>query len=158
MREAARDTLWIGELAAACGLTPKTIRYYEALGLLPPPQRSAAGYRLYRTADRERLRFITQAKALGLTLEEIREILALRQQGQSPCARVLALLDRKLAELDAQLRLLADLRQELAALRERAAATATTEAPVCGIIEHHAPERAAAPQGLASRAARRPRR
>jgi DNA-binding transcriptional MerR regulator len=158
MREAAGDTLWIGELAAACGLTPKTIRYYEALGLLPPPRRSAAGYRLYRAADREHLRFIARAKALGLTLEEIREILALRQQGQSPCAHVLALLDRKLAELDAQLRLLTALRAELAALRERAAATSTPEAPVCGIIEHHAPEQPAAARHAMARVPRRPRR
>jgi DNA-binding transcriptional MerR regulator len=75
----------IGELAAALDLNPKTIRYYEDIGLLPQPKRSAAGYRLYDDADHERLRFILKAKAVGLSLEEISRILAICDQGQPPC-------------------------------------------------------------------------
>jgi len=86
----------IGEVAAAVGLNPKTLRYYEEIGLLPPPPRTATGYRLYDEEAAERLRFILQARAVGLTLEEISEIMRLRGDGQEPCAHVLALLDRKL--------------------------------------------------------------
>ncbi len=127
----------IGELATELGLNPKTIRYYEEIGLLPAPQRTPAGYRLYTAADRERLQFIGKAKAIGLTLEEIREILTLRRDGERPCAHVLALLDQKLATVDAQLRTLTDFRQDLVALREEAAETMSGDACVCGIIELH---------------------
>ncbi len=137
--------LRIGELAAGLGLNPKTIRYYEAIGLLPAPRRSPAGYRLYDAVDRERLRFITKAKAIGLTLEEIGGILALRREGQPPCEHVLALLDRKLAAVDRQMRTLAEFRRALVALREGAAETRRADACVCGIIERHEPSTAPNP-------------
>ncbi len=127
----------IGELATELGLNPKTIRYYEEIGLLPVPQRTLAGYRLYDATDRERLQFIGKAKAIGLTLEEIREILTLRRDGERPCAHVLALLDQKLATVDAQLRTLKEFRTDLVALREEAAETMSSDACVCGIIELH---------------------
>lgn len=130
--------LRIGELAAELGLNPKTIRYYESIGLLPPPRRTAARYRLYGEADRQRLRFIRKARAIGLTLAEIREILDLRQQGEQPCAHVLALLDHKLAAIEQQLRALEDFRDELVTLRGEAAERLTDDGCVCGIIEHHA--------------------
>lgn len=128
----------IGELAAALGLNPKTIRYYEALGLLPATPRTAGGYRLYGDAGRERLQFILKARAIGLTLEEIGEILTLRAQGEQPCEHVLALLDRKLAAADEHLRALEDFRGELASLRNEAAESIRlTGGGVCAIIEHH---------------------
>lgn len=129
----------IGELANEFGLNPKTIRYYEAIGLLPAPQRSAAGYRLYGTADRERLNFIAKAKAIGLTLQEIGEILALRDGGTEPCPHVQDLLERKLAAVDEQLRLLGDVRTELLTLQHEASVTACASTAVCGIIELHEP-------------------
>ena len=131
--------LRIGQLAAELGLNPKTIRYYEAIGLLPAPRRTAAGYRLYGEADRERLRFITKAKAMGLTLEEIVGILKLRSAGQRPCEHVLGLLDAKLSAVDRQLRALTEFRRELIALREEAAETVKCDGRVCAIIEHHRP-------------------
>jgi DNA-binding transcriptional MerR regulator len=133
--------LRIGELAAELGLNPKTLRYYEAIGLLPAPRRTSSGYRVYDARARQRLGFIAKAKAIGLTLEEIREILALRDSGESPCEHVLALLDRKLAKVDQQLRALVDFRQELIILREEAAETMRADACVCGIIEQHRPAR-----------------
>ncbi len=129
--------LRIGELAAELGLNPKTIRYYEQIGLLPAAPRTESGYRLYGADDVERLRFIGKAKAIGLSLEEIGEILALRREGHAPCAHVLELLDRKLAAVDRQLRALRAFRRELVGLRAEAARTATAEACVCGIIERH---------------------
>jgi DNA-binding transcriptional MerR regulator len=131
----------IGELAAELGINAKTIRYYEDIGLLPPATRGDNGYRLYDDADRERLRFISKAKAVGLMLEEIGEILALRRGGAKPCEHVLSLLDHKLAAVDEQLRMLSELRQELLTLREEATITMGTDACVCGIIEQHKPPR-----------------
>lgn len=129
----------IGRLAAELGLNPRTIRYYEALGLLAPPARSLAGYRQYTGSERETLRFIIKAKASGLTLAEIGEILALRREGHEPCAHVRAMLDRKLPVVEAQLRALAAFRDELLTLRAAATVTTTCDGTVCGIIERHAP-------------------
>jgi DNA-binding transcriptional MerR regulator len=129
----------IGELSSELGLNPKTLRYYEEIGLLPEPSRSASGYRLYDSADRERLRFIIKAKAVGLTLEEIGEIVALRTDGQQPCEHVLTLLDRKLRAVDEQLRALAEFQRELVTLREEAAQGASSNASFCWIIEQHEP-------------------
>jgi MerR family Zn(II)-responsive transcriptional regulator of zntA len=74
------ETLRIGELAAEFGLNPKTIRYYESMALLPRPKRTRSGYRKYARADRDRLEFVLKARAIGLTLEDIGEILRLREQ------------------------------------------------------------------------------
>jgi DNA-binding transcriptional MerR regulator len=127
--------LRIGELAGELGINPKTIRYYEAIGLLPVPHRNRAGYRLYGAADRERLRFIAKAKAIGLTLEEIGEILALRDAGAEPCSRVREMIDHKLAAVNEQIRLLTDQRHDLLALQAKAAATTCSRTPICEIIE-----------------------
>ncbi|MDP9349944.1 MAG: MerR family DNA-binding protein [Chloroflexota bacterium] len=88
-------------------------------------------------SDRERLRFIAKAKAIGLTLEEIGEILRLREGGEQPCKHVVELLDSKIAQVDRYLRALSDFRQELVGLREEAAENATDEAHYCRIIERH---------------------
>lgn len=71
------QTMTIGRLADKAGVNIDTIRYYERNGLLPPPQRRPSGYREYREADVERLRFIRRAKELGFTLGEITELLSL---------------------------------------------------------------------------------
>lgn len=128
---------YIGQLAADLGVNPKTIRYYEEIGLLPNPQRSPKGYRVYGAADRERLHFIVRARGVGLSLEEIAEILAVRSGGQQPCDHVIALLDKKLAALDEQLRALTNFRRGVLELREEAQNTRLLPACVCGIIEHH---------------------
>jgi MerR family transcriptional regulator, Zn(II)-responsive regulator of zntA len=129
----------IGEFAADLGINPKTIRYYEEIGLLPPPMRSPSGYRQYSAVDAERLRFITKAKAIGLTLREIREILALRDGGEEPCPHLGQLLDRKLAAVDVHLRLLTEMRAELLALQAEMAVTACSSTAICGPIERHQP-------------------
>ncbi len=111
-----RDGLKIGELAARCAVSRDTIRFYEREGLLPRPQRTPALYRVYGEEDEGRLLFIRQAQALGLTLDDIRELVR-HEQPRTPgeCRRVAALLrerveaiDRKLAELRTFRRLLAE--------------------------------------------------
>ncbi len=135
----------IGELAHHLGINPKTIRYYEEIGLLPQPERTESGYRLYSHADRERLRFRMKAKEIGLTLEEIGEIVAMRRERERPCEHVSLLLDRKLEAVDAQLRALAEFRQELVMLREEAANGTRGDARFSWIIEQHEPHRADIP-------------
>lgn len=127
----------IGALGAELGITPKTIRYYGQVGLLPDLRRTPAGYRVYGTAERDRLRFILKAKDVGLTLDEIRGVLGLRRGGARPCARVLELLDRKLAAVEDQLRALGEYRDELIELRRDAQHTSHAAARVCAIIEQH---------------------
>ena len=86
----------IGELAKETGLTAKTIRFYEGVQLLDNPGRTESGYRQYGAEDVERLEFIKNAKRLGLSLDEIRDILKIRALSQSSCVHVRALLDQKL--------------------------------------------------------------
>jgi DNA-binding transcriptional MerR regulator len=127
----------IGELAGELRLNPKTIRYYERIGLLPDPERTSAGYRLYEEDDRARLEFILKAKRMGLTLEEVREVLSLRNDGRRPCRHVLQMVDEKLAAIEEQLRTLADLRRELFSLRGEAEDAMKREGSVCSLIEGH---------------------
>lgn len=105
----------IRELAVCTGVPAKTIRYYESIGVLPPPERRSNGYRLYREADMERVRFVAGARSLGFSLDDIAEILALRDRREAPCRVVLDLLEQKALEVTRQIealqRLEVDLRQ-----------------------------------------------
>lgn len=112
----------IGEAAAAAGMTTKTLSFYEEQGLLPAPERAANGYRSYGEEALGRLEFIRRGRAAGLTLVQIRGILALRDRGQAPCRHVEDLLAQQLEELDAQLAELASLRAAVAGFHDRAAA------------------------------------
>jgi DNA-binding transcriptional MerR regulator len=108
--------LRVAELAAAVGVPSDTIRYYERVGLLPAPPRTAAGYRVYDTAAVDRLRFIQGAQRLGLKLRDIRDLLAVRDTGVCPCEPAETLLRRRLADLDAEMARLAALRTEMVAM------------------------------------------
>lgn len=110
--------LRIGELASAAGVTTDAVRYYERLKILPRPSRTRAGYRLYSEEDLERLRFIKQSQSLGLSLDEIKELLPGRGAGLSECRRVRDLLSTKLAELDAKISDMRAFRKTLASYLE----------------------------------------
>ncbi len=125
-------TLRIGGLAARIGTSPDTIRYYEQLGLIATPERSAAGYRLYGEAELRRLQFIRRAKLLGLSLDEIRELLGLADEGECrPLRRQVAqLLRSKIDECEAKL---AELTSFKAGLEERYHLALENEGkPACG--------------------------
>jgi DNA-binding transcriptional MerR regulator len=107
-------TMTVSDLAAEVGLSGDTVRYYERLGLLPPPARTAAGYRQYDAAAVQRLRFIKGAQRVGLRLREIGELLAIRDQGLCPCGHTEALLRGRMVEIDAQVAQLQAVRAELA--------------------------------------------
>ena len=110
----------IGDRAHRSGVTAKTIRYYEDIGLVEPPARTPSGYRDYEPAALDRLAFIRAAQAIGLTLGEIRSIIALRDDGQAPCGHVLDLLRQRAEELDRRIAELRSLRGELRHLVDRA--------------------------------------
>ena len=112
----------IGEVAGRSGVPAKTFRFWEDQHLLPAPARTGSGYRDYDPAILERLAFIRQAQAAGLTLEHIRQVLDIRDGGQPPCVHVAGLIDRRMAEMDARLAELARARDQLASLAARAAA------------------------------------
>jgi DNA-binding transcriptional MerR regulator len=135
----------IRELSRAAGVPASTIRYYERLGLLQAPQRSQAQYRLYETADVERLRFIQKAKRLGLSLTEIGQLIALRAGGTPPCQQLKTMVASHLQQLDRQIAELQALRQDLATYHADLAAqlpdtSGTTpdslcNGTICGFIE-----------------------
>ncbi len=127
----------IGELAEQAGISTKAIRYYEQIGILTPAARTPSGYRAYDPSALGRLEFVRAAQAVGLTLGEIRQIIAFRDDGQAPCAHVSDLLQRHAADLDQRIRELQQLRGELRQLAERAATLDPEQCPperICHII------------------------
>lgn len=109
--------LKIGEVASQSGLSVKTIRYYEEIGLLTPTvERSESRYRLFDVSVLTRLNFVKRAKSLGLSLSEIREILEICDRGQLPCGEVKQCLEAKVEAINQQIVALESLKGELQAL------------------------------------------
>jgi len=109
----------VGQLAARAGVGVQTLHYYERLGLLPEARRSASNYRLYPPSALRRVQFIKKAQALGFTLEEIGEILGLRERGRAPCRCVADVARKHLRELDARIAALREFRKSLASVVPR---------------------------------------
>lgn len=126
--------------AEAAGVSPKAVRLWESKGLLPPAERTEAGYRLFTSEDIDVLRFIRQAKALDLSLAEIKDILDLQRNGAAPCGHVTALLDAHIGEIDRTLADLRALRRSLVEVRRTARDSQRRgeDAVVCRIIENAA--------------------
>lgn len=112
----AASLMKVGDLAERAGVGVQTLHYYERLGLLPKPDRTAANYRLFPASALRRVQFIKKAQALGFTLEEIKEILGLREQGRAPCRCVADVGKKHLQELDTRIAALQEFRRELAAV------------------------------------------
>ena len=129
------EALKISELAALAAVTPDTLRYYERLGLMPAAARTTTGYRVYDRSALERVALIRKAQAVGLTLRDVREVLDIAAGGRDPCEHVRALLERRLAEVDARITDLRSLRATLAQLLASNEAQPGADACVCKIIE-----------------------
>lgn len=123
----------IGELARRSGLASSAVRYYEQLGLLPAPPRTASGYRAYGNDTVDRLTFIRSAQAVGLTLAEVRQVLGVRDAGEAPCRVVTELIDRRHAEVSARIAELQTLERDLTRLRKRAARLEPRDCDASGI-------------------------
>lgn len=112
--------MWqVGKVAQQLGLNPQTLYFYERIGLVPSPQRTAAGYRLYDETDLERLRFITQAKAMGLSLDDIKELLALQAGQRLSCREVYDRLHKKVQQIEDTIQKLQTLKAQLLPLMDQ---------------------------------------
>lgn len=109
----------IGEVSRRLGLNPQTLYFYERIGLMPNPKRTAAGYRLYDQSALERLSFITQAKALGLNLDEIKELLMLQDGQQFSCQEVYDRLLNKVQHIEETIHKLQTLKAQLTPLLDQ---------------------------------------
>lgn len=107
------EGMTIGKVARLAGLTTQGIRYYEREGLLPKPARTHTAYRVYDQEILGTLGFIRQARRLGLSLDEIKEILRMSKTGKAPCCKVRELLAGKLNELDRTIAELSQFRKKL---------------------------------------------
>lgn len=125
--------LKIGELARRSHCPPETIRYYEREGLLPVPDRSAGNYRLYGRAHLERLSFIRHCRSLDMALDEIRQLLRLRDRSVDNCEAAHALLDEHIAHVAARIEELQQLEKQLRGLRRQC--ERVRAARDCGILD-----------------------
>lgn len=113
--------MFIRDLSKLTGVSTKTIRYYETVGLMPPPQRDANNYRQYSSGDMERLRFIASARSLGFPIKDISEFLLARDEGIAPCDEVLEKLTQKLDEIDHRIAAMLALRESLIEIHRKGA-------------------------------------
>ena len=123
----------IGELARHAGVAVDTVRYYERLGLLPEPRRIASGYRDYARTDLDRLKFIRNSKALGFTLDEIRELMDVLSSDAGDRAVVRQLAQDRLDRIDTQLAQLQAVRESLHQVVARCSGKGPLEG--CPIVE-----------------------
>ena len=128
----------IGKLAQAVGCKVQTIRYYEQIGLLPPPVRTAGGQRRYGEAHRQKLSFIRHARELGFPLPAIRELLALSHQQESDCARADRIARRQLEAVDRRIGMLMSLRCELERMLRHGHGNSIRECRVIATLADHA--------------------
>lgn len=126
---------FIGQLAERTGLSRDTIRYYEAAGVLPEPERTPGGYRSYGAADVERITFVGQAQVLGLTLEEIAGVLEIVDQGRDPCVHVRERLSARLQETRTRILQLQALERRLVDTLSVGTGDASQDGCRCRIIE-----------------------
>ncbi len=121
----------IGDVAERAGLPPKTIRYYEEIGLVRP-LRSENGYRTFRESDLHKLTFLGRARALGFSIEDCRTLLGLYEDDTRESAQVKAVAEEHLGEID---RKIAELQSMRATLAHLVTACHGDERPDCPILE-----------------------
>lgn len=129
---ASAASMNIGEASRASGVSPKMIRHYEALGLIPPAARSDAGYRRYAGNDVHRLAFIARARDLGFSIAEISRLVGLWQDQSRPSADVKALALDHIEQLDDKIRQLQEMKATLVRL---AASCHGDDRPECPILD-----------------------
>ena len=108
----------IQEFAQLSGLSAKTVRYYESIGILPAPPRTPNGYRDYGHSDLERARLVAGIRHLDLSLDEIAEILAMRDRREAPCRTLLERIEQKADQIEERIRLLRQMQVDLRQLHE----------------------------------------
>ncbi|MFV0244172.1 MAG: MerR family transcriptional regulator [Qingshengfaniella sp.] len=127
----------IGDLAKGTGTKVQTIRYYEQIGLMPDPDRTAGGQRRYGPTDMDRLSFIRHARQLGFTLEAIRELLDLGDQPNRPCHEADAIARRHLHHVEQRIARLEALRTELQRMIQSCSGGRSADCKVLEVLRHH---------------------
>jgi len=112
------STMTVGKLAKTTGINIETVRFYEREGLMPKPERTSGGHRLFDDSDVARLRFIQHCKDVGFTLKEIHDLLFLRDSEIATCEDVCEMAKRKVGEIDRKIAMLSEMRDHLKALTE----------------------------------------
>ncbi|MDX5359152.1 MAG: helix-turn-helix domain-containing protein [Rhodobacterales bacterium] len=130
--------LTIGKLGQAAGVKVPTIRYYEQIGLLPEPDRSAGNQRLYPKSALDRLAFIRHARELGFPLEAIRDLLGLSDRPDQSCAAVDAIAQTQLAAVRARIARLKALEAELERMIGQCACGTISDCRVIEVLSDHA--------------------
>lgn len=126
----------IGELSKRSGVSADTLRFYEKNGLLIPSGRSESGYRLYREDDLAQIHFILNAKSVGLSLDEIKELLDIRLEAtEHSCAEVKAITSAKLTIIDQKIAELTRLRNALKRLNDACCGHSDDNASHCSILQ-----------------------
>lgn len=132
--------MWIAKAADAAGVNVQTMRYYERRGLLPRPARRASGYREFSPESVRLVRFIKRAQDLGFTLDEIADLLQLRSERQRDRARIRAVAERRLRQVEAKIAELRSMADALAHLVGCCAAGATLECPILDALDPPEPD------------------
>lgn len=127
----------IGELARRTGTKVQTIRYYEQIGLMPEPGRTAGGQRRYAQADLDRLSFIRHARQLGFSLDAIRELLDLSDNPDRPCDEANEIAARQLRAVELRIARLEALRRELARMVQACSGGRTADCRVLQVLKDH---------------------
>jgi DNA-binding transcriptional MerR regulator len=131
----------IQEFANLTGLSAKTIRYYESIGILSPPPRAPNGYREYTEQDLARARFVAGTRSLDLSLEEIREILAMQDRREAPCRTLLNLIEQKADQIEERIRLLRQMEVDLRRLHRLGLTFPTDDIDgkncICHLVSEH---------------------
>jgi len=132
--------LTIGRLAQATGTTAQTIRYYERIGLLPAPVRTAGNQRRYGARHLERLAFVRHARELGFSLDAIRELLALADDPDRPCAEADRIAQAQLRTVRSRIARLEALRSELEAMLDQCAGGRIESCRIIEVLSDHSHE------------------
>jgi DNA-binding transcriptional MerR regulator len=109
----------VGDLAKKFGISPQTVHWYEAQGLLPRAQRGESGYRHYSREAVDQLAFVRRALSIGFSVKEIKLIVQARSDGQLPCDLVVELLTKKMLQIDEQIKTLQDVRLQMQELHQQ---------------------------------------
>ncbi len=130
--------LLIHELCEKLEITPKAVRYYEQAGIIPAASRNSANYRVYTNKDLKRLDFIKKARAMDFSLEEIKSIISIKEEGNYPCNKVISLMEVKLSEIDKRIEEMIEFKKLLSKSLEnfKGHYEEGKKGEVCGFIEN----------------------
>ncbi len=127
----------IGEVAREGGIKVQTIRYYEQIGLIPPARRTSGNHRQYTETHLDLLKFIRHSRALGFSLDQVREMLALREAPNRPCAEVDEIARRHLSDVEQKIAQLTSLQDELRHMVGQCAGGTVSSCRIIEVLSDH---------------------